>query len=317
MMRGIHHVSVLSSDAQKAYDFYHDILGLNLTMKTVNQEETSMYHLFFGDDIGQEGTEFTVFEMKDFQTNQFGTNAIERVMFSVKEEESLSFWQKRFETWGVTHYGVENYHHYQMLRFEDFDGQRLGLVVQSDVKNEHAASHPDIPNNHLIQGIAFVYLRLRYPSATGHFLETYFDFEKVAAYHLLHLPVTVYRPKDYPVTHELHLIEDKVSPLEIIGTGGIHHLALGIDNIASLNRLKRELSDRAIMQSEIKEREFFTSIYLRDPNQILFEVATPPTLNYQEKNNVGVKWSEQALVLPEFLENQRQAIEKKLKEQER
>ncbi|MDY3706178.1 MAG: ring-cleaving dioxygenase, partial [Vagococcus lutrae] len=92
--------------------------------------------------------------------------------------------------------------------------------------------------------------------------------------------------------------------------------ALGIDNIASLNRLKRELSDRAIVQSEIKEREFFTSIYLRDPNQILFEVATPPTLNYQEKNNVGVKWSEQALVLPEFLENQRRAIEKKLKEQE-
>ena len=315
-IRGIHHVSVLSSDAQKAFHFYHDILGLNLTMKTVNQEETSMYHLFFGDQIGQEGTEFTVFEMKNFPKNKFGTNAIERVMFSVMEVDSLLFWQNRLDRYGVEHYGIETFDQYQLLRFDDFDGQRLGFVVQPSVINQFAAPASAIPNNHVIQGIAFVYLRLRYPSATGHFLENYAAFKKTNMYRLLHLPVTVYQQKNSQFSHALHLIEDKVSPLEKLGTGGIHHLALGIDTVDSLNELKVALSDRAIVHSEIKNREFFTSLYLRDPNQLLFEVATPPERHGYSKGNQPLNWSEYELILPRFLEHQRQYIERKLYEQE-
>lgn len=78
---GIHHVSVLVRSAKKAYDFYTNILGLKMFLKTVNQDDPTMYHLFFGDQEAREGTEFTVFEMSHFRDNQFGTNAIERVMF--------------------------------------------------------------------------------------------------------------------------------------------------------------------------------------------------------------------------------------------
>lgn len=80
---GIHHVSVLGSDIRKSYNFYHNILGLKLILKTVNQDDSNMYHLFFGDETGREGTEFTVFEMKGARGNKFGTNAIERTMFLV------------------------------------------------------------------------------------------------------------------------------------------------------------------------------------------------------------------------------------------
>lgn len=83
---GIHHVSVLSSNVENSFYFYHHILGMKLIMKTVNQDDTTMYHLFFGDEVGQAGTEFTVFEMKNFRKQVFGTDAIERTMFLVKNE---------------------------------------------------------------------------------------------------------------------------------------------------------------------------------------------------------------------------------------
>ena len=89
---GIHHVSVLVRSAEKAYDFYTNILGLKMFL--------TMYHLFFGDQEAREGTEFTVFEMSHFRDNQFGTNAIERVMLLVPSVESLYFWQERLEKMG-------------------------------------------------------------------------------------------------------------------------------------------------------------------------------------------------------------------------
>lgn len=101
---GLHHISVLSSNAERAFYFYHHILGLKLILKTVNQDDPNIYHLFFGDETGRGGTEFTVFEMKGAKENRFGTNAIERTMFLVRSEKSLYFWEKRFDDFNVCHY---------------------------------------------------------------------------------------------------------------------------------------------------------------------------------------------------------------------
>ena len=116
---GIHHVSSLISDIHNSYDFYHNILGLKLLIKTVNQDEQTMYHLFFSDTTGRGGTEFTLFQINTFKENKFGTNAIERIIFAVPSIESLTYWENRLNQFNIEHYGVETYGDELMLRFEE------------------------------------------------------------------------------------------------------------------------------------------------------------------------------------------------------
>lgn len=205
---GIHHVSVLVRNAKKAYDFYTNILGLKMFLKTVNQDDPTMYHLFFGDQEAREGTEFTVFEMSHFRDNQFGTNAIERVMFLVPSVESLYFWQERLEKMGVLHYGIETFRNQEILRFEDFDGMKLGLMVAKDASIAKGTPHPEIPDEHLIFGMGAVFLRVRYLEASLDMLTTRLGFtqeEPIDYFNHTLIPLHIHNLWQ----HEIYLIEDK------------------------------------------------------------------------------------------------------------
>ena len=242
---GIHHVSVLVRSAKKAYDFYTNILGLRMFLKTVNQDDPTMYHLFFGDQEAREGTEFTVFEMSHFRDNQFGTNAIERVMFLVPSVESLYFWQERLEKMGVLHYGIETFRNQEILRFEDFDGMKLGLMVAKDASIAKGTPHPEIPDEHLIFGMGAVFLRVRYLEASLDMLTTRLGFtqeEPIDYFNHTLIPLHIHNLWQ----HEIYLIEDKDNKRERLGVGGMHHIAFGVDNEATLAAFAQYLDEENI-----------------------------------------------------------------------
>lgn len=308
---GIHHVSVLSSNAENSFYFYHHILGMKLIMKTVNQDDTTMYHLFFGDEVGQAGTEFTVFEMKNFRKQVFGTDAIERTMFLVKNEEALYFWEKRLEQFNVCHYGIETYNDKKILRFEDEDGQRLGFVYRDyPLLNMQPYVADDIPEEYAILGLGDVYLRVRYVEATQQLLESFFGFSVYNKSFEQNSNITMMTFLENPFHHEVHLIEDRKNPKQILGVGGIHHLAFGVKSKVDLENLVKKLENRNITHSGIINRDFMNSIYFREPNHTLFEVATPlvePRTYFPQQN---LPFKEIELYLPTFLEKKREEIER-------
>ena len=307
---GIHHISVLSSDARKAYAFYHHVLGLKLIIKTVNQDDPYMYHLFFGDETGRQGTEFTVFQMAT-KPNQFGSNAIERTLFLVPSYESLLFWRERLEAHEVCHYDLERFGEATMLRFEDDDAQPLGLVYHEglDLSKFSPYVHPGIPAEHAILGLGGVQLRVRYAKATARVLTEYFDFQPVATFEAYGHPVTVFRHEANDFGHEVHVIEDKTSPIQRLGVGGIHHVAFGVEAKSDLEELELELENQNIINSGIKNRDFMWSSYFREPNYNLFEVATPITKERETFPEPGADFEAIPLFLPDFLAHRRDEIE--------
>lgn len=311
---GIHHISVLSSDVEKAYDFYHNILGLKLIIKTVNQDDSRMYHLFFGDENGRQGTEFTVFEMKRTKPYTFGTNAIERTMFLVPSEEALSYWEKRFDTLEVCHYNIEDYGNRKILRFEDNDGQRLGLVYHSgiDLNDFQPYVHPGVDEKYAILALGEVHLRARYLEPTKRQLENFFDFEEVEKISAFGKEVTIFR-HDNVFKHEVHVIEDKDAPDQRLGVGDIHYVAFGVETKDDLENLQLQLDDLNIPSSGIKNRDFMFSSYFRDPTNNVFEVATPITKKRETFPKQNQEFGEIPLFLPDFLADKRAEIEESLK----
>ena len=309
---GIHHVSSLVSDIHASYDFYHNTLGLKLLIKTVNQDETTMYHLFFSDTTGQGGTEFTLFQINSFKQNQFGTNAIERIIFALPNTEALTYWENRLTDLQIEHYGIETYGNDTMIRFEDPDGLRLGFAV---IDNQEDAFFPnpdsDVPVEYGIIGIHSVHLRVRYPKASQVILEQWFDFKNIAHYHEERFPITVLQNKNGLFKHKIYLIEDTLNPLEDQGIGGIHHLALYAKDLERLEEIQTLIEDKNFTNSGIVPREFIFASYFKEPNGILLEVATK-TVGLPEFPETDIL-DEVPLYLPEFLENQREFIENELK----
>ncbi|HBT60033.1 MAG TPA: ring-cleaving dioxygenase, partial [Acholeplasmataceae bacterium] len=126
-LSGIHHITAITSDAYKIYRFFNDILGLRLVKKTVNQDDVNTYHLFFSDAIGQAGTDMTFFDFNGIQKATRGTDELSISGFRVKDNQSLEYYQKRFDYYDVKHGPIETLFGRKMMFFEDFDGQRYAL----------------------------------------------------------------------------------------------------------------------------------------------------------------------------------------------
>lgn len=308
---GLHHVSSLVSDSRISYDFYHNILGLKLLMKTVNQDDTSMYHLFFSDKKGRPGTEFTVFQINTFKQNKFGTNAIERVVFGVSSREALDYWEKRLDDYRIEHWGIEEYGDSYILRFEDSDGLKLGFSILRQPEHEFFPNtSSDIPADYAILGVHSIHLRIRYPKATQKILEQWFDFSLSQKIEDPRFPVTVLTNKNSIFQHEVHLIEDVINPIEDQGIGGIHHLAFYVETYGELLEIQEKIEDKNMVTSGILPREFFDATYFREPNGLLFEVSTKtrPVPSVDQSATID----EIPLYLPDFLESHRSRIEEEL-----
>jgi glyoxalase family protein len=310
----IHHVSVINRDRYVTFDFYHKLLGLEFLLKTVNQDEVEMLHLFFGDKTGRPGTEFSVFEMQSAPQKKFGTNSLERTVFAVPSEASLEFWLARFEAHDVFNCEIEQYQGRKYLHFEDRDGIQLALTPlrKGDALEHSPHQSTDIPLEHAVLGIDSFQCRVRYAEASARAFMKMHGLQQIETYEHNNHEVTVLGGEDVLFGQQLHLIEDRTRDIETQGIGSVQHIALNAKYRAYLQEIEKKILDTNFRYSGIKQRDFFESLYYREPNNLLIEVATEQT-NFVKPAMETEDYDAIPLFLPDFLEGRRSYIENQIK----
>ncbi|MBM7692716.1 glyoxalase family protein [Peribacillus deserti] len=315
-LKGIHHVSALTAKASNNYQFYTKVMGMRLIKKTVNQDDTSVYHLFYGDEEGRPGTELTFFEIPMAARTHEGGNSISATSLRVRDNAALEYWKQRFEQHNVYHEDIVDRGGRLTLAFRDPEGQRLILV--SDEKNIGVEAgipwaKSSVPAESAVLGLGPVKLTVRYPEATIGVLTEVLGFRHKAAYpnpehgqpHIL-----VYETGEGGSGAEIHIEERTDLPPERLGRGGVHHVAFRVNNEDEMKGWIEKVNEAGISNSGFVDRFYFRSLYFREPNGILFELATDgPGFDTDE----DIEHLGESLALPPFLEGKRKEIEARLK----
>lgn len=304
---GHHHISMLTKNAVDNNKFYNHILGMRRVKVTVNQDDPSMYHLFYGDKTGSIGTELSFFEMPMAGQTHRGTNAITRIGLFVPSMESLSYWQQRFDEFDVSHEEITEYAGRKSLLFEDNDGLRLALQVADEEIVQRFESWADskIPAEHQIISMGTVEMTVRRIDKLEKTLTEMFDYVKVSGNDQERL----YRPASSDFEGEI-LTKFKDDKREKPGRGSVHHLAVNVKNEDELAYWHEKITAKGFRSTGIVDRHFFKSLYFRESNGIMFEIATaegPGLTDGIPDSDIG-----QHLELPPFLEEDRAEIEAKL-----
>jgi glyoxalase family protein len=293
---------MITKQAQRNNHFYTYILGMRRVKLTVNQDEPSMYHLFYADRVGTPGTSLTFFEIPAVGKTYRGTNAITRIGLVVDSTESLMYWNDRLLSRGIKTERVASYAGYEALLFDDPEGLRYALVVsQSDTLDAHVPwDESDVPAHHQIKGIGPVEITVRDGKSLNRTLVELFGLTKVRQIET----DTVYRAVTNDVASEI-IVTEQAGEVERPGRGSIHHLALRVKDEAALKQIEMNIKGH-FRSSGIIDRHYFKSLYVRETNGILFEIATdgPGYLVDSDEASLGKN-----LDLPPKLESQRDAIE--------
>ena len=303
MLIGHHHISMITKNGQKNNDFYTKVLGLRRVMMTVNQDSPDMYHLFFGDKTGAPGTELTFFEIPMSGMTHRGTNSISKIGLLVPSYESLQYWEQRFTDLGVKHEGIGTFAGREALLFEDHEGLRMAIINHNgaDVPTAWVAwDESPVPTEHRILGMATIELTVQEPMKTIQLLQAIFDYKIVEQTENL----TRIQTDTGGVFSEILLVQQD-GPVERPGRGSVHHLAVRARDTAQLNEWDEAIRVKGIMTSGEVDRHYFQSVYFRDENGILFELATdgPGFVKDGDIENLGMK-----LDLPPKLEAKREEI---------
>lgn len=311
-LKGQHHVSAITANAQKNYEFYTGILGMRLVKKTVNQDDTTMYHLFYADERGNPGTDLTFFEIKNAGRTYRGTNSITCTFLRVPSDESLLYWKKRISEQEVLHGEIREANGKKMLFFEDFEGQRLALISDQNnkgVKGGRPWDRAAVPPNHGIIGLGPVMLTVSELGPTANLLTEVMEYRRIGEYSLDEDTVVVFETGEGGNGAEIHIKESHDLPKQRPGRGSVHHVAFRVENEDELRNWVRKLKELRIASSGFVERYYFKSLYFREPNGILFELATDgPGFEADEPfEQLGEK-----LALPPYIEDSRKEIEAKI-----
>jgi len=301
---GHHHLSMITKQAQRNNHFYTHVLGLRRVKLTVNQDEPSMYHLFYADRVGTPGTSLTFFEIPAVGKTYRGTNAITRIGLVVSSPDSLTYWDERLRLRGIETERHHAYAGYEALTFEDPEGLRFVLVASASDTLDHAPwGGVDVPETHQIKGIGPVEITVRDQASIGRILVDVFGMIEVRN----DQQGTVYRAVTDDVASEM-IIKHQDGEVERPGRGSVHHLALRVKDESDLKQIEAKLQGQ-FRSSGIIDRHYFKSLYVRETNGILFEIATngPGYLVDSDEASLG-----KHLDLPPKLESQREAIEKLL-----
>ncbi|MFC0301217.1 ring-cleaving dioxygenase [Virgibacillus soli] len=303
---GHHHISMLTKNAKENHFFYHKILGLRRVKMTVNQDDPSMYHLFYGDRTGSPGTELSFFEMPYIGQTYRGTNAITQIGLLVPSHESLLYWKNRFEKFHVSHSNITTYADRPALHFEDTEGLRMVLLVANGEKVAHweAWEHAIIPVEHQIQGMGTIEITVRRLNKLARTLKEVLGYTEVSRTE----EAAIFQSVTGEVFGEI-VIKSMDGPIEKPGRGSIHHVAIRARNKDELIDWDERIRKRGFQSSGIIDRFYFHSLYFRESNGILFEIATDgPGFTVDAKiEDLGTK-----LTLPPFLEGRRAEIEANL-----
>ncbi|MDP4098017.1 ring-cleaving dioxygenase [Paenibacillus sp. P96] len=313
---GLHHVSALTAAADKNFAFYTEVLGMRLIKKTVNQDDIRVYHLFYGDEVGTPGTELTFFEIPNAGQNRRGNNSISSLSLRVPNDKALTYWKNRFTEFNVQHEDITEQGGHQILPFEDFEGQRFYLISDEHDQGVRAGnpwSKSPVPAEYGIIGLGPVKLTVPAAEATDLILEKVMGFRKAGSYPspVAGQPdIVIYEVAEGGNGAQVHLEERTDLPEERLGRGGVHHVAFRVSDEEELRQWVDRIRDLQIGNSGFVDRFYFRSLYFREPNGILFELATdgPGFAADEEPEHLG-----ESLALPPFLEERREYIEANLK----
>lgn len=304
-IKGIHHVTAITSSAENNYAFFTSILGMRLVKKTVNQDDIQTYHLFFADDKGSAGTDMTFFDFPGIAKGRHGTNEIARTSFRVPNDEALNYWTKRFDHFNVNHEGIKEQFGKKTLPFIDFDEQQYQLI--SDEFNTGASSGTPwqkgpVPLEWAITGLGPVIIKIAAFANFKEILEKVLLFKETASEGAFHLFEAGEGGNGASVIVE----HNEKLPDGRQGYGTVHHMAFRVEDRAALDDWMKQLSSFGFSTSGYVNRYFFGSLYVRVTPHILFEFATegPRFLGDEPYETLGEKLS-----LPPFLEPQRATIE--------
>lgn len=304
-LKGIHHVTAITSSAEQNYAFFTYTLGMRLVKKTVNQDDIRTYHLFFADDEGNAGTDMTFFDFPNMPKGRRGTNEIYKTSFRVPSDEALDYWVKRFNRLDVKHTGIKEQFGKKTLSFADFDDQQYQLI--SDRGNQGVASgvpwkKGPIPLEYAITGLGPIYIRVSDFDPFKAVLEQALLFKEIAADGSDHL----FEVGEGGNGAQIVVEHNTLLPDARQGFGSVHHAAFRVDDRQALDAWTERLETMGFRTSGYVDRFFFESLYARVAPHILFEFATdgPGFMGDEDYETVGEKLS-----LPPFLEHRREQIE--------
>jgi glyoxalase family protein len=291
---GLHHITMITGDARRNVDFYADLLGLRLVKTTVNFDAPEAYHLYFGDETGSPGSILTWFEFPGAARGRAGSGMIHTLQLGVAAPAALDFWAARLAKAAVACQRAES-----SLRFADYDGLAFELVVADSANPPLVAQHPEIPAEHALIGPQGARAYGRQPGAPTPLLTETLGFDAVGA--------GAYRLAGEHRRFEWTYDEPPAEPGRQ-GAGTVHHIAWACPDEDQLDWQHR-VREAGTPVTEVRDRDYFESIYFREPRGILFEIATlsPGFAIDEDPDHLG-----EALKLPRMHEHLRPQLERLL-----
>jgi glyoxalase family protein len=319
-LTGFHHLTAVTADAPRNHAFYTKVLGLRLVKKTVNQDDVSAYHLFYADGLASPGTDITFFDWP-VGREQRGTHCVARTGLRVDRLEDLAWWERRLAEHGVTPGKIGDRDGRPTLDFEDPEGQRLSLVVDGPPGEVHPWLRGPVPAERQIRGLGPICLSVPKLGPTEVVLTRVMNMKQLREYRWPGTPeraVHVFGMGGNAVAGagptgaqaELHVVVEPGLGPATPGAGGVHHVAFRTPTIEQYEAWARRLVELGLRSSGPVDRFYFRSLYFREPNGVLFEIATdgPGFAADEPMEALGER-----LALPPFLEPRRAAIERGLK----
>jgi glyoxalase family protein len=292
-LEGIHHVTAITADAPGNVDFYARVLGLRLVKKTVNQDDPTVYHLFYSDEDGSAGADITFFEYPGARRGRAGAGMVHRVVFRVPSDAALDFWVDRLAAEGIAADRTEG-----SLVFEDPEGLGLELRVVETDDRPLVAHSPGIPEEFALQGFDEVRAYTREPERSHGFLQDTLGFE----------PREENRFEVRGEQRGGNYVYDQADSLGTPGAGTVHHVAFA-SMMDDHEAWQQRVAEAGAHPTPVIDRFYFRSIYFREPSGVLFEIATiGPGFDADEpKESLGERLS-----LPPAFEHLREQIEPRL-----
>jgi glyoxalase family protein len=311
-LQGIHHVTAITAAVRDNHRFYTRTLGMRLVKRSVNQDDVSAYHLFYADAKGRPGTDLTFFDWP-LPRERRGAPSIARTSLRVAGRASLEWWKSRLAGEGIATGEVVERGGRLALDFEDPEGQRLSLIDDEGAGDAYAWDRSPVPAAHQIRGLGPVVLSVPGLAPTGRILEQVLGMRPAREYPHPDNPsrlVHVYEMGPGGPGAEVHVAVQPDLPAARQGAGGVHHFALRTPSYEEHGAWIRRLTESRIPNTGLVDRFYFRSVYFREPNGILIEIASdgPGFAVDEDEATLG-----ETVALPPFLEPRRAEIVARLK----
>ncbi|MGN8159019.1 ring-cleaving dioxygenase [Salinisphaera sp. SWV1] len=301
-IQGLHHITALAADANRNNHFFTDALGLRRVKKTVNFDEPSVYHLYYGDEVGTPGTVMTYFPFPRAARGTPGTGEVGETQFAVAPG-ALAFWSDRLSELGATDLALDTTFGQRRLRFAGPDGDGLALIERPDDTRD-AWAGGGVPDESAIHGFAGARLRLQDDGATAELLE-FMGYERAERED--HITRFVMPNGNGADTIDIAVLPGTAAARQ--GAGSVHHIAFAVPDRATQAEVRQALLDTGYQVTPVIDRDYFWAIYFRTPGGVLFEIATnePGFDRDEDTAHLG-----EALKLPDRYEPYRERIASRL-----